>query len=672
MIDLINLAANMDEDQLKAVARACMDGYEMDNDSRGDWLEKHKKYLELYYQIDKPINQPWQGSSTESMPLMAEAVNQYQARGTKALFPGRKFIAAAPTGQVDETSLARAARVSDHMNYQLMQRPLKGHTKSKFKKHKKQLIQSVALHGSGFTKTYPAFDPYMPVVKNVRAQDLVIPYGVGPRELEEIERKTEIIHMTINRSRYLASQIHNETPYFLKPLEPYTGQDQEEGPQEAHDEAQGFEEPGFVRGGKPGIAYEQHCLLDLDGDGLAEPYIVTLDAQAKKVIRIAPRYVTVGGVQIPVEYYTQYDFLPNPDGALGLGMGHLIGLINTAVNKLLRQTVDAGELATVGNMSGFINDQMGVRGGEIEMKLGLFEKISVPGTGRLADQIWQPNFPGPQPVLGEVISALTLRSDRLATTTEAVTGQTEKVMQPTTVLALIEQSLEMFTDFTSSLVDSATDEAGKVFRLNRWYLEDKEYFAILDDDGKPRGQFAAKIDYADDYQIEAIADPQNATQQQKVAKAQAARDIILGDPLTAADPTRVYPVTRNLLEALGTRYLDQMYPPFEPPGPVREDDPELENAGALMPKPQIPPVHMDQNHTAHLMAHEALMQDEIYGKRLTPDGKQQLHDHIQMHVAFQYMLTETDALETLSGEAGEGRNSELAPPPGGTVVPLGT
>lgn len=670
MIDLINLAANMDEDQLRSVARTAVSDFEMDDDSRGDWLEKHNEYLKLFYQIDVPIHPPWQGSSQESVPLMAEAVNQYSARATKAMFPGRKFVAAVPTGQVDDRSLERAKRVSDHMNWQLMTRPMKGHTKSKYRRHKKKLIQSAALHGSAFTKTYPVFAPYMPAVKNVRAQDLVIPYGVGPRDLEDIERKTEIIHMTVNRSKFLASDIHSNTPYFLHEIEPYTRSDLEEGPTEAHDEAHGFEEPGFGRGGKPGKILEQHTLMDLDGDGLPEPYIVTVDAQTHKTVRIAPRYVTIGGEQQPIEYFTQYDFLTNPDGAYGLGIGHLIALINRAVNKLLRQTVDAGELATIGNMSGFINDQVGIRGGEIEFRLGQYEKVSVP-VGRLDEHIWSPKFPGPQPVMGEVISLLTGRADRLATTTEAVTGQTEKVMQPTTILALLEQSMEMFTDFSAELIESAADELGKIYRLNGWYVEEKEYFAVLDDNTKPKQGVIAKADYADDLQIQPLADPKQATQQQKVAQSQAARDVILSDPLTRADPTRAYLPTRDLLEALGVRNVDQKYPPFEPPGPVREDDPELENAGALMPKPQIPPVHMDQNHTLHIMSHEGLMNDEIYGKRLTPDGKQQLHDHIQMHIAFQYMLTETDALETISGEAGEGRNPELAPPSGGTVVPLG-
>jgi hypothetical protein len=38
---------------------------------------------------------------------------------------------------------------------------------------------------------------------------------------------------------------------------------------------------------------EQHCYLDLDGDGYPEPYVVIVDRATKKVLRIAPRFAKV-------------------------------------------------------------------------------------------------------------------------------------------------------------------------------------------------------------------------------------------------------------------------------------------------------------------------------------------------------------------------------------------
>src|SRR3546814_20960906 len=81
---------------------------------------------------------------------------------------------------------------------------------------------------------------------------------------------------------------------------------------------------------------------------------------------------------------------------------------------------------------------------EIEFQLGKFLKISS-GAQDLARGVYQFKFPGPQPVYGEVLQLLMARGDRLATTTEAITGQTNAVMQPSTVLALIDQSLPLFS-----------------------------------------------------------------------------------------------------------------------------------------------------------------------------------------------------------------------------------
>ena len=69
---------------------------------------------------------------------------------------------------------------------------------------------------------------------------------------------------------------------------------------------------------------EQHRWYDLDDDGVREPCIVTVHKQTSKVVRIVARYdeqgikwnATKGKIQKidAVQYYTQFDFLPNPRG----------------------------------------------------------------------------------------------------------------------------------------------------------------------------------------------------------------------------------------------------------------------------------------------------------------------------------------------------------------------
>jgi len=59
---------------------------------------------------------------------------------------------------------------------------------------------------------------------------------------------------------------------------------------------------------------KQHRYLDMDGDGIEEPYIVWIDATSRKILRITIRYDTdETGNPInnkePIEYYTDYPFI---------------------------------------------------------------------------------------------------------------------------------------------------------------------------------------------------------------------------------------------------------------------------------------------------------------------------------------------------------------------------
>ncbi len=105
----------------------------------------------------------------------------------------------------------------------------------------------------------------------------------------------------------------------------------------------------------PGI-----CTLDLDEDGYAEPYIVTLGKNDWKLLSIVPRYDAdsliwsydprnpadryIIGIDA-VEYITSYTYYPSPDGcALGMGIGHLIERLVKSRNSAINQIQDAGTL----------------------------------------------------------------------------------------------------------------------------------------------------------------------------------------------------------------------------------------------------------------------------------------------------------------------------------------
>ena len=629
--ELRNLLSELKEEEVTEIASTVMEDFRADWESGSAWRDMHAEWLRLYYQKDHPKNPPWEGASTESIPMLAEACNQFHARAFQAMFPNKNIIRCAPVGKPDSKAKERCERVGRHMSWQLM-------TKDRsYKRNKDRLLLGLPLHGSVFTKTYR--DPVRGrnVTENVRAIDLVVPYGTGPRDIEDLERKTQIIYMPQHRAALLHS-----AGFFAELPEPYSMQ--EKSPQDkAHDEMSGFSDSG-KQDLNPAKILEQHRFLDLDEDGVPEPYIVWLDATTEKVLRIAIRYdVNEIGEPTdgkrPIEYFTHYPFLENPDGFYGLGYGHLLGPINTAVNKLVRQAVDAGTLANVGNHSGFISKALAGKKGEVAMQLGKFMPVEN-SADDLARGIYQFQFPGPQATLFNIMDLLMQKGDRLATVTEAVTGQTEKVMQPTTILALIEQSLQVFSTVYERVLSAWQVELEKHFRLNRKFMDPKEYFSINDIGGALQEVTASREDYADDLQVEPLADPKMSTERQKMARAEAELNTTLQNPLAINSPPHLHAAYKRYFVAIGSENIDEILPDVTGPQLPRVDNPMQENMGALSPVPMMPAAFPDQDHQMHIQAHAQLLNDPLYGNMLSDYGRQELQEHIQAHAAFLYGMTE--------------------------------
>lgn len=617
--ELRNLAPDLDEEELAEIGQQVLDDYQDDLESRADWDDMHALWLKMYFQKDQPVNPPWAGSSSESLPLLSESVTQFTARAMQAMFGTRKIIKAAPLGQSDSGARERADRIENHMSFQLMDK-MRG-----YKRGKRRLLSSVALHGSHFTKSY--FDPIKNtnVVENIRATDVIVPYGTGPRDVEDLPRITHRIPMPLYKGRKLV-----EGGYFSEEPVAYEKDEVAQEQDRAHDEAQGVA-PSSNHDKREALVLEQHCWLDVDGDGVEEPYIVTVDAQNGNVLRLSIRWETdeAGDPlndQEPVNCFTHYVYMENPDGFYGLGHGHLISQLNASVNKLLRQMVDAGTLATVGNNSGFISEQLaGPEGGEVSFSLGKFKKIAG-SAEEMARGIHQFKFPGPSAVHPQAIQLLLARSDRLASATEAITGQTEKVMQPTTVMALIEQGLQVFSSVYDTINEAWTEELQKLYTLNYKHMDPQEWFTVFDVQGAEQELYAAREDYAPDFQVRPFIDPKQATVQQKLQKAQMAYQTAMQNPLTMNSPQHIYNNTRMFMEAMDIDDIDSRIP--NPASQIpRMDDPFQENQMIRQDVPMIPMAYPDQDHMVHLKTHL----EEIRGTGLSPFAQILLKNHIESH-----------------------------------------
>lgn len=552
-----NIAEKVSDEVLLKIGNRVKEDYENDLESRSEWEHMVADWVKLFYMRDKPINPPWEGASEESIPMLLEACNQSHARAYGEMFGTKQIITCIPTGtQIGPDIRARMDRVSAHMSYQLL---VQNET---YKSDKDRMLLCLPLYGSMFTKTYYNHLEQRNKVDTIRPFDLVVPYGTGPRSLEDMPRKSHRCYIPMYQARYLTQR-----GYFIKCPKSIDNDDKKTAPDEQADAIDGmasaFDSKDYA------LVIEQHCMYDLDNDGLDEPYIITFDAYDGSVLRISIRYATderglPTDYKAPIEYFTAYHFIPNPNGFYGLGYGMLLQGLNTSVNKLLRQTIDAGTLQNAGNMSGFADRRLGIGGRVIELTLGKFIRTESV-LDDISKGIYQFKFPGPSSVIAEVLRLLTLRGDRLAMVTETITGQAERVMQPTTVLALIEQAQIIFAATHARTLESWGQELQKIYALNNKYMGEYEQFMSMTT-ADPMVLDISKHDYAPDMRVYPAADPKMSTKRERLALSDAEFQTGMQCPFTVSNPLYLYNLFRRRYEAIGCKSINEIMPP--PPMPM--------------------------------------------------------------------------------------------------------
>ena len=625
---LVNIADSLSEQERESIAQVCLEDFRSDMESRTEWDAMHADWVAVYNQQDAPINRPWPNSSDESLGLLTEACNSFQSRAYKAFFASRMPVAAISTNPSVPGSSERAKRVSQFLQWSLF---FKDQT---YKEDKSAMLLRVAVHGSDFTKTY--FDPVMNkiVTRAVRAEDLYVPYHIGPINIEDVHRKTELIHLNLNDGRIRASE-----GYFLSPPEPMMIGQLSSPIQEQNDRDNGIHASATQSEDMAQII-EQHCHLDLDGDGIAEPYKIWIDVTSEKLLRIEVRYEVdqtgrpLNG-RLPIEEYTHYRFLVNPDGFYGYGLGFLLGKTNIAVNKLLRQFIDATTLSIHGNMSGFISEALNISKGPVKIELGSLKTVSA-STDDIQKGIKTLSFPAPPPTLMQAIAQLETRAQRIGATTDAAAGDINKVFQPTTMQTMVEQSLVMFTSVQEFLLHSWSKELNKIYRLHGIYFRGIESFISVSPEG-PEEMVVSDQDFMDDMLIMPVADPRMMNQQSRLQKAQFLFDFATKNPLVANNPEVLLAVSRRLLEEMEIDGIDSILPRSVDQLPEPAPDPK---AMAEQAKVQV------EQQKLQLEAQSAQQQLQIEAQKMQVDqqmkqaqmvGDQQLQ---QLRIENERMLQE--------------------------------
>ena len=515
-----NLVPLLSESDVNRIGSDAAREYETDKETLKDFHERYERAMDVAMQRTKPKTFPWVGASNVVFPLLTQAAIQFNARAYPAIIDGGEVVKGRVIGpDQDGKKAERAERIAKHMTWQFLN-DVPG-----WEEDTDRLLLQLPIVGCVLREVW-----YDPITnqnnsETVSARDFVI--NANTASLDKAPRFTRI-------KRYYPHEIEAFILTDLWHRVHYEGDD-------------GNDPHSLVE------VLEQFRLIDMDDDGIAEPYVVTMTPEGR-VFRIVACYDTDGMFFVSSafdgqksladmiqsnqitpdarlvriqrrEYIVKYGFIPAPDGTFfDIGFGTLTDPLGAAVNTIINQLIDAGTLANM--QGGFLSSGVKIRGGNMRFTPGEWKRAEGATSGPLRDNILPLQLPGPSPVLANILELLIGAVKEITSVSDILSGNQDSQTAPTTALALIEQGQKVFTAIYQRVHRGLGCEIRIMRRLNRDYLDVTEYFNLNDTPME-----VGRADYQDkDLDVQPISDPRAINDRIKMAKAQ----ILMshnGDPL---------------------------------------------------------------------------------------------------------------------------------------------
>lgn len=603
-----NLADSMDESVLQSLGSDLVADVENDENSRKDWADMLVKGLEVLGIRHEERTEPWNGACGIFSTLLSEAAIRFQSETIMETFPAKGPVKTKIIGQPNKFKEEAAERVQQDMNYQLTE------VMVEYRPEHERLLYSLGLQGSAFKKVY--YDPSLgrQVSIFVTAEDVIVPYGAS--NLETAPRVTHVMRKTKNEmKRLMVAGFYRDVdlgdPVFIQ----------------TDIEKKKAEEAGFTL-----TSDDRYTLLEIqvdldlpgheDKDGIALPYIITIDKGTGTVLAIRRNWDPEDTLKLKRTHFVHYGYIPG-FGFYNLGLIHIIGGYARGGTTLIRQLIDAGTLA---NLPGGLKTRgLRIKGDDTPISPGEFRDVDIPG-GALKENIMTLPYKEPSQTLIQLLNQVNDEARRLASVADMKISDMSAQAPVGTTLALLERQLK-----TMSAVQARVHHAMKQeFKLLKNIIRDytDEEYSYEPQNAQPR---AKKSDY-DLVEVIPVSDPNAATMAQRVVQYQAVIQLSQTAPQIYDLPA----LHRQMLDVLGIKDAAKLVPTIDDQKPV---DPISENMAALKGKPLKAFIYQD--HDAHIAAHTTMMQDpKIMGMIGQNPMAQQvmasLQAHIAEHLGFQY------------------------------------
>jgi len=577
--------------------------------SRKDWEQSYIKGLDLLgFKYDNR-NEPFQGASGATHPVLAEAVTQFQALAYKELLPAEGPVRTQILGISNPAKEAQGQRVKDFMNYQLMDQM------KEYEPEFDQMLFHLPLSGSTFKKVY--YDDLLgrAVSKFIPADDLVVPYTAT--SLDDAEAVIHVVKMSENDLRKQQVNGFYSDIELSKPMSAVNAD---------HVDDKKRELEGTSKTARVESVYtllECHVNLDLEGfedvgqdgepTGIKLPYIVTIEEGSQKVLSIRRNYAPNDPLRKKIQYFVHFKFLPGL-GFYGFGLIHMIGGLSRTATSALRQLLDAGTLSNL--PAGFKQRGVRVKDDAAPIQPGEFKDVDTPG-GNLKDAFVFLPYKEPSQTLLQLMGIVVTAGQRFASIADMQVGDGNQQAAVGTTVALLERGSRVMSAIHKRVYSALKQEFKLLSKVFAQYLPPEYPYDVVG------GQRNIKVtDFDERVDILPVADPNIFSMSQRLTLAQTGLQLAMSNP----QMHNLYMAFRKMYEALGIKDIDRILPP---PPPNAPKDPSLEHIDALGGK--VFQAFPGQDHRAHVTAHLNFMSTNMV--RNNPMVMAALQKNILEHIS---------------------------------------
>lgn len=618
-----NLADEIDENDLEAVALELVTKIDYDKDSR---KERDSQQAEAIRRTglgnEAPGGAEFDGASRVVHPMLTKAVVEFESRAIAELYPPEGPVKDFIPGESTKARVEKARRKKTYMNWQFkVQMP-------EFRAELEQLLTQLPLGGSQYLRLVYDHKKKRPVPIFVPIDDVYLPYAAS--SFYSAERATYVEHITrFEYENRVESGQYRAVDMLEKGGDASATVPETTESEKATEKIEGKSSNAYNEDGLRDI-YEVQTFAEFEEEFGYSPYLITICAHTHKVLSVVRNWEEQDENHEPMFWMAEFGFVPWR-GVYHIGLGHMIGWLSGAATGALRALLDS---AHINNLPTLLKLK-GTNFSGQSIQLAATNITEIEGgmaTDDIRKLVMAVPFNPPSGVLVELLGLLIKEGDETVRTAMDNLSENANAQMPVgTTLALIEQGMKVLAAIHQRLHASMDMVIKILHRINRLYVTTEE---IKDETGEV---MALRKDFQAPLDVVPVSDPQIFSDVQRYAQIQMVAQRAAGNPLY--DQRKVEELILERTKIPNAKELLIPQPKAEEMNAVNE------NVAASLGRPIA--AFPEQDHLAHIQVHLDFLQSEYFGYLavIAPNFVPAILSHLREHIVLWYVNEAVNMIE---------------------------